>query len=128
MRTLIHNVLRTLWQLTGPLRRPFVRRLHQQMTAAALEAMQSCPAWSQPGGQLGNLSTDLDLLLDSVVRELVRLQMQVEALHEMMREAVGTAAGDPQDACAAHGPRRLELESTGRMEQAKPLLTRRLKS
>jgi hypothetical protein len=101
-----------LWRLTGPLRRPLVRRFHQRMTAAALEAMQSCPAWSQPPAHDRMLSAEMDLLLESVVRELVRLQMQVELLHEMVRESACSAPGDASIA-------RTENSLTPRSESAR---------
>jgi hypothetical protein len=39
------------------------------------------------------LSSDVSLVLDSVVRELARLQMQVEALEEALREARSDRGG-----------------------------------
>jgi hypothetical protein len=37
----------------------------------------------------GLLVTDIDLMLSSVVREMARLQMQVDAMQELLEDAVG---------------------------------------
>jgi hypothetical protein len=99
MRRLLKTPLRLLWRLTAVLRRPLVRKLDRKLIRLCREelapalAVQSLELraendrlyetlrhiQAQLQGQQHVLG-EMSLALDSLIRELVRLQMQVEAL------------------------------------------------
>jgi hypothetical protein len=91
MKSLIRAVARAVWRSLAPLRRPFVRKLDRYLTrivSAEMDASVS-PALARLHQQMDGLIHTIhgsaqatDLALQSLVRELVRLQMQVEALSE----------------------------------------------
>jgi hypothetical protein len=73
MKRLVKRGLKSVWRSTEPLRRPILRKLENFLR----RALQS----TEPG-----LLSETDVLMDHVVRELVRLQCQVEALQQTIIE------------------------------------------
>src|SRR4051794_18721924 len=73
MKHLVKRGLKATWRLTGPVRRPIVRKLEQ--------FLRRCLQTGEQG-----LTNETDVLMDHVVRELVRLQCQVESLERTVLE------------------------------------------
>jgi uncharacterized protein YhaN len=111
MKRRIRAILKPIWRMTQPLRQPLSARLtahvtrgvqeplrgvyeHLEVANAALQRME------HPQGTIrtiereiqisrahsGALASDANLLLDSLVRELARLQRQIEALQQSVDE------------------------------------------
>jgi hypothetical protein len=73
MKRLVKRPLQLVWRLTLPARRPLVRRLEDLIARAT----------ARPAPQVHvacEVSAETGVLMDHMVRELVRLQGQVEAL------------------------------------------------
>jgi len=64
MKGLIKRVLRTFWIASSPVRRPFVRRLDSYLDNKLSSAFE----------------TNVNPVLDSLIREVARLEMQIEIL------------------------------------------------
>jgi len=73
MKSLFKKLARTLWRISAPVSRPVIRKFDQHM-------MRLFGAVSFRSDAPGNL----DLALSSVVRELARLQIQVEILQQQI--------------------------------------------
>ena len=73
MKRLFKKLARTLWRISAPVSRPVMRKfdLHMMRLFGAVSLRTDAP---------GNL----DLALSSVVRELARLQIQVEILQQQI--------------------------------------------
>ena len=73
MKRLFKKLARTLWRISAPVSRPVIRKfdLHMMRLFGAVSLRADAP---------GNL----DLALSSVVRELARLQIQVEILQQQI--------------------------------------------
>jgi hypothetical protein len=81
MKRLLKTMARPVWRMSAPARRPLVRKFDHHM----MQLLNSlAPPASPPA--LPAAPADLDLVLSSVVRELGRLQMQVEALQQQIDE------------------------------------------
>ena len=103
MKDMLKPIVKGLWRLSGPIRSPIAGRLdrrHSRLLDAAItaqvEAFQGRTAEALARlEQSVNISRctadalagDANLLLDSVVRELGRLQMQVEVLQQAVDDA-----------------------------------------
>src|SRR4029077_7255981 len=75
MKRLVKRGLKVLWRGTEPLRRPIIQRL-ELFLRRCLQPMEQ------------GLSQETDVLMDHVVRELVRLQCQVEAMQQVLLDFV----------------------------------------
>lgn len=75
MKSMVKAMLRSLWRLSAPARRPLVRKFDEH----ALELLGRIP--TPPGPP-----PDLDLVLNGVIRELARLQARVELLQQQIEE------------------------------------------
>ncbi len=73
MNRLFKKLARALWPILAPVSRPFVRKFDNHM-------MRLFGAVSLRSDAPGNL----DLALSSIVRELARLQIQVETLQQQI--------------------------------------------
>ena len=73
MKRLFKKLARTLWRMSAPVSRPVIRKFDQHM-------MQILGSLSQRVDAPANL----DLAVSSVVRELARLQIQVEILQQQI--------------------------------------------
>ena len=73
MKRLFKQPARILWRITGPLRRPLIRKFDRHLLQLFGSVAVHC-----------NAPADLELTLSSVVRELARLQLQVEALQQQI--------------------------------------------
>jgi hypothetical protein len=74
MKRVVKKLARSLWRISAPVRRSAICKFDNHMMslfAAALPVHAQVPA-------------DLDLVLNSIVRELARLQIQVEVLQEQV--------------------------------------------
>jgi hypothetical protein len=109
MKRMIKQGLKPFWKLTSPIRTPISNRLDARMQAridqavrthmlpmvqASLDGTASTLARLETSIENANRSagllvTDIDLMLSSVVREMARLQMQVDAMQELLEDAVG---------------------------------------
>ncbi|WP_422926421.1 hypothetical protein [Singulisphaera sp. PoT] len=76
MKGLIKAIVKKAWQFTRPIRRPFVRKIHAHLTQC-MEAVQR----PHP---IVVVSDESIVLMDQVVRELVRLQRQVDTLQQSL--------------------------------------------
>jgi hypothetical protein len=75
MKRLFKDLARTLWRISAPISRPVIRKFdHHMMRLFGAVSLRS----DAPG--------NLDLALSSVVRELARLQMQVEILQQQIED------------------------------------------
>jgi hypothetical protein len=77
MKRLFKKLARPLWRLSAPIRRPLIRKFDHHM-------MQLFRSLSPPPPPAA--PADLDLVLNSVVRELARLHVQVEVLQQQIDE------------------------------------------
>ena len=73
MKRLFKKFARTLWLMSAPVHRPLIRKFDHHM-------MQLLSSFSQSP----EAPSHLDLALSSVVRELARLQIQVEILQQQI--------------------------------------------
>lgn len=73
MKRFVKRGLKAIWRSTEPLRRPVLHRLEK--------FLRRCLRNGEQG-----LANETDVLMDHVVRELVRLQCQVEALQQTVLE------------------------------------------
>ncbi|MBX6311668.1 MAG: hypothetical protein IRY99_01900 [Isosphaeraceae bacterium] len=120
MKQMLRAVIRALWRASAPLRRPLVRKIDAKVMQAVGVAIQAevQPIRQQlqeiPAGLRGlelalnharyvtdNHLSDTNLVLDSVVRELARLQRQIEILQEMVQDGAVASArlsvvGEPE--------------------------------
>ena len=90
MKRLLKLPLHFVWRITAPLRRPiarslrdFLTRIHREAIAQDMQAQQDLLNSVLPQlRRQDQVLTEMSLCLDSMTRELVRLQLQVEALTE----------------------------------------------
>jgi hypothetical protein len=75
MKRLVKRALKAAWRSTESLRRPILSKLERFLRRCLVPTDAS---------QLN----ETDVLMDHVVRELVRLQCQVEALHDAIVEGL----------------------------------------
>jgi hypothetical protein len=100
VKRLIKRALRPFWRMTGPIRRPLSLRLNQKLHAMVAQAVRqevlppiqasleaSAHAMARLEASIGvanhaaqTLATDIDLMLGSLIREIARLQMQMDGL------------------------------------------------
>ena len=73
MKRLVKKLARTLWLISSAIRMPIIHKFDQHM-------MQLLHASYRPS----EVPPDLELALSSVVRELARLQMQIETLQQQV--------------------------------------------
>ena len=75
MKRLVKNFARNLWRMSAPVSRPVISRfdLHmlQLLSSVSLRA---------------DAASNIDLAINSVVRELARLQIQVEVLQQQIED------------------------------------------
>ena len=95
MKRLVKRALKAVWRSTEPLRRPILGKL-ENFLRRALQPTES------------GLLNETDVLMDHVIRELVRLQHQVETLQQTVIELlpapeVPAIAGEIEPAVAADG-------------------------
>ena len=75
MKRMIKMLIRPFWRMSAPFRRPLIRKFDRHM----MHLLGNLPRPYE-------LPADFDLLLNSVVRELSRLQAQVEALQHQIED------------------------------------------
>jgi hypothetical protein len=82
MKRMIKSIARAGWAGIGPVRRPLVRKFHLLMNDRQRSIVDEVVA------RLGTIEAqqELNLVLDSMVRELTRLQTQIEVLHQTIEE------------------------------------------
>ena len=81
MKRLIKRTLRAIWELAGPIRRPIARRM-EQFIARSVPDRHAC-----------HVSAETGLLMDLMVRELVRLQKQVDQVQQALEELTPARTG-----------------------------------
>jgi hypothetical protein len=81
MKRLVKRFLKAIWRSTESLRRPVLFKLEQ--------FIRRCLQPAEP-----DQVSESDVLMDHVVRELIRLQGQVEAVQQTLLELVSTTQGD----------------------------------
>jgi hypothetical protein len=103
MKRLLKSVARSGWRLTGPIRRPIGRKVDAKLArvvattvdAIVREQIQAqLHPWLdaieqniwQGRGQANAHADETNLTLDSLVREIGRLQMQVEVLQQLLSD------------------------------------------
>lgn len=109
MKRLFKGLARSIWRLTGPVRRPLRRKVDHYVSTMLCQALDDrvrnavLPRLDQHHAVLGRLevslnqgrqaheihATDANVLLDSLVRELMRLQIQIEDLRSTVDEYQG---------------------------------------
>lgn len=101
MKSILKSVGRRFWRLGAPLRRPVARRVaahvSESVSVALREQMNprldhAVLAISHARTEVGTYRNETNLLLDSLVRELSRLQDQVEILQQLVAESVDSGA------------------------------------
>jgi hypothetical protein len=80
MKRLIKRPLKAIWRWTAPARRPFVRKAEAFLARAYAQAPIPAPHVHLTCNC--RVTEETSLLMDYMVRELVRLQTQVERLQE----------------------------------------------
>jgi hypothetical protein len=73
--------LRAVWVWTYPLRRPLTKRI-EELIARSTPQMPAC-----------RVSEETGLLMDLMVRELVRLQAQIDQLQQAVEDLAPVKAG-----------------------------------
>jgi hypothetical protein len=75
MKSLFKKLARNLWRISAPVSRPVIRKFdhHMMRLLGSISVRAEGPA-------------NLDLALSSVVRELARLQVQVEILQQQIND------------------------------------------
>jgi hypothetical protein len=88
MKRLIKRMLKVMWQKTAFLRRPIVRRVDHRLDAILQQVIEKNLANTLHKFETANncLVYEVNLVLNSVVRELARLQMEMETLQQMIEE------------------------------------------
>jgi hypothetical protein len=84
MKRLIKLPIKVIWRLTHPLRRPVVRRVENLIRRCAV----------QPPPQVHvvcRVPEETGLIMDHMVRELVRLQTQLDRLQQMVEDLLPSA-------------------------------------
>jgi hypothetical protein len=79
MKRLLKRVLKAAWRSTEPIRRPILAKLENFLRRALRTADQG-------------LLQETDVLMDQVVRELIRLQDQVQAMQQVLMELLAAQA------------------------------------
>ncbi len=94
MKRLFKMLARTLWRLSAPVSRPVIRKFDQHMIEILGSSSLRIDA-----------PANLDLALSSVVRELARLQIQVESLQQQIDEldSSGRAGARPESRLSVVG-------------------------
>ncbi len=77
MKDLIKQMARRLWRMSAPVRRPVIRKFDHHMMQLLVRPTPMPPPAAP---------ADLDTALNSVVRELARLQMMVEILQQQIED------------------------------------------
>lgn len=109
MKRFLKTVLKAMWKKTAIVRRPILRKLDahvehvldQSVRTPVMEAVQASTHATQV------LAFDMNLVLNSVVRELARLQLQVEALQQLAEEGaldrsqLSVVAASDEEPCQA---------------------------
>lgn len=109
MKRWIKAIAKKLWGATGPVRRPVARRIDARLQHHLTLALRATLAESLGGvrhelagarqelnvvqHRVDLLHQEMDLLLDSNIRELTRLQLQVETLRQAIDDALAGPAG-----------------------------------
>ena len=81
MKRLMRHAFKAIWRLALPLRRPIIRRLDELIRRNAI----------QPPPQVHlacHVRDETGLMMDHMVRELVRLQSQVNRLQQTIEDLV----------------------------------------
>lgn len=102
MKRVLKRLGRAGWSLTGPVRRPLVRKVHQGLTQV-LQVAVADPLHARINGIEAGLNLarhevnvqgeETNLNLDSLVREIARLQYQVESLQSALAERESAGNG-----------------------------------
>lgn len=85
MKRFLKAILSACWRWTAPVRGPLVRRFDAHLAAAVAPAIRVEP----PPRVDESLLREVDLALNSLIREVVRLQMQLEALRPADEQVEG---------------------------------------
>ena len=108
MKRLIKRAIKPFWRMTAPLRRPIVRKIDAKVHAIVANSIRmevlptieaslasSTRVLERLEGSIGaanhtahTMACDMDLMLGSVIREVARLQAQVDAMDEAFGRAV----------------------------------------
>jgi|GEM_PF-7069804 len=105
IKRMLKPVARMLWRGTSPIRRPLVRKFNNKVGTLMHEQISSISSMQdrlsrdihaalehhrhyheQKAREVQPVIQELNLVLDGVVRELTRLQNQVEILHQRIEE------------------------------------------
>lgn len=106
MKQHLKRIISRFWRLTQPVRHPLVRRLTQFLDERF--ANQLAPRFARVDAiqcNHGELVRDLELLSESMVRELVRLQTQVESIERLLQTVVADSTGEGATQPATSGVR-----------------------
>jgi hypothetical protein len=107
MKALLKAIARPFWRGLAPLRQRIATKFDQHLTHLVTVVVHehvvasTLPRLDEARSSLGrietsvntgrsiseNVAADTNLLLDSLVREMGRLQMQIEALHDALEDA-----------------------------------------
>ncbi len=74
MKYLIKRPMKALWRWTHPVRRPITRKVEAMISRACLVQLSTHPTMVSPVGE------ETALLMDHMIRELIRLQTRVDKL------------------------------------------------
>ncbi|HMB05522.1 MAG TPA: hypothetical protein VKP69_17530 [Isosphaeraceae bacterium] len=87
MKRMIKSIARAGWAGIGPVRRPLVRKFHLLMNDRQRSVVDEVDQRvAQHLGTIEPFVQELNLVLDSMVHELTRLQAQVEVLYQKIEE------------------------------------------
>jgi hypothetical protein len=89
MKRLLKRMLKALWHKTAPLRRPIMNRVDQRINVIFQKHIETNLTSSLQRYETAHncLMYEVNLVLNSVVREQARLQMEVETIQQMIEES-----------------------------------------
>jgi hypothetical protein len=101
MKRFLKRIARALWKSAAPVRRPVIRKLDgylertlgpliQGRIQPPLERMEA--ATHHAAHAINLLSHEMNLVLNSLIRETTRLQMHIEVLEQTLHQATQTRA------------------------------------
>lgn len=91
MKKIIKMVLRAMWRLTSPARRPFVRKIEAILRRCNIQSSAhvnpTCVHFAC------EVTEETGLLMDHLIREVVRLQVRIEILQQSVEDLTPLAKG-----------------------------------
>lgn len=86
MKHLIKQPMKAFWRWTHPVRRPITRKVEAMISRACVVQLATHPAIASPA------SEETALLMDHMIRELIRLQTRVDTLQDAIADLAANSS------------------------------------